>query len=250
MILSERRRVLKHMSAPTGSQSSQTPPFMAFSAIMLFVLTAIVAGVLFNRLRIEAADESAPTRRIQDLVTLLKEAENKRESLETELTNVRAKMSLRPDRKPQANDPELKRLYRLAGLTEISGPGVVVTLEDSKTAPKDGAGKDPNSGHLQADDLLKLVNELKAAGATAIAINDQRLVVSSEIVASGSSISVNQSRLSQPVIIKALGKPDLLMAGLKIRGGITEYLQFFGINTKVAVEKQLILPPYKGFLGT
>lgn len=223
---------------------------------MLLVLTTIVLALFQNRLNIEGGSETAPTRRIQDLVTLLKQAEDKRHTLESELSRLRKKIiaieknqSSSVVQDPATKDPELQKLYRMAGLTTVKGPGLVITLEDNKTVnAANDAHADPNSGKLQADDLLKLVNELKAAGATAISINDQRLVVNSEIVAAGPTISVNQTRLTQPVEVKAIGEQDVLLNALKIRGGILEYLEFFNIKVNIQKQNEVKIPPYKGSL--
>ncbi len=236
---------------PNVAKKNQTPEFMIFSGLMLFILTAVVMGLFLERLQIERGAEAAPTRRMQDLVALLKQAETKRESLETEVNTLRKRLiEVEKQEKSStelANDPELQSLYRLAGFTPVSGQGVVITLQDSKkgNAPADEHA-DPNAGKLQADDLLKLVNELKAAGASAISINEQRLVTTSEIVTAGPTISVNQTRLTQPVTVKAIGEPDLLMNALKLRGGIMEYLEFFEIKTSVAKRDSITVPAYKG----
>ncbi len=242
------------MFKPNIAPKSQTPGFMVFSSLMLLILSTVVLSLFMNRLQIQGEPELAPTRRIQDLVTLLKQAEGKRSVLEGEVARLRKKMmgleqqSSSPQLGQNLNDPEIQKLNELAGLTSVTGPGILITLEDSKTAASNGNDEhvDPSSGKIQADDLLKLINELKADGATAISINDQRLVVTSEIVAAGPTILVNQARLTQPIVVKAMGKPDILLNALKIRGGIMEYLDFFNIKVTVRAREELKLPAYKG----
>ncbi len=239
---------------PRFAVESQTAEYMVFNALMLCILTTVVLSLFLNRLQIQETSGSAPTRRIQDLVTLLKQADDKRGALESEVLSLRKNLIALEKNKGSvtgnvSNDPELQKLYRLAGLSATRGPGIVIRLEDRKTqSPSDEAHSDPNLGKLQADDLLKLVNELKAAGATALAINDQRLVLTSEIVAAGPTISINQTRLSQPIVVKALGDHNLLISALKIRGGILEYLNFFEIKVTVETQKDISLPAYRGTL--
>lgn len=245
------------MVKPNLAPRTQTAGFVIFTSLMLFILSFIVLGLFFNRLQIRDTAEVAPTRRIQDLVTLLKQAETKRQTLETEVSKLRKKLVDMEKNTKNASaasttqDPELQKLYKMAGYTAVKGPGLVVTLEDNKQAAggADPAHADPNAGKLQADDLLKLVNELKAAGATAISINDQRVVITTEIVAAGPTISVNQTRLTQPVVVKAIGDPDVLLSALKIRGGILEYLDFFNIKVTTDKEEHVKVPAYKGALG-
>lgn len=242
------------MAKPNLAPSNQTVGFMIFSSMMVLILTTVVLSLFLNRFKIEDGAETAPTRRIQDLVSLLQQAESKRTRLESEVSTLRKKLvTLEKGATPGdsvSRDPEIKKLYRLAGLTPVTGEGLVIRLEDSKTPPAAAKGEhvDPNSGKLQADDLLKLVNELKTGGAKAISINDQRLVVTSEIVPSGQMISVNQTRLTQPVIVKVIGDADMLMTTLKFRGGILEYLDFFNVNVSVEKKPSVTVPAYKGTL--
>ena len=71
----------------------------------------------------------------------------------------------------------------MIGLIEVTGPGVIVTLSDSKN--------DVNTALNVSDllvhdaDVLSVINELKNAGAEAISINDQRLVPTSSILLFG-----------------------------------------------------------------
>jgi len=239
------------MAPSPMTAKTQTPGFMIFSGLMILILSSVVLGLFFNRFEIRDESQSMPTRRIQDLVALLKQAEDKRTTLEKELADLRKKTPVGAGQAAVStageHDPELQKLYQLAGFTPATGKGLVITMEDSKTKPRaDDPHTDPNAGKLQADDLLKLINELKAAGASAISINDQRLIVTSEIVTAGGAIEVNQTRLSQPVVVKVLGDPDVLQGALKIRGGILEYLDFFGIRVKVDKSTGVKLPAYKG----
>lgn len=245
------------MVKPHIAPKTQTAGFMIFSSLMLLILSTVILALFLNRLQIKEEAETAPTRRIQDLVALLKQAETKRSTLEQEVSKLRKRLvgleqsqkASYPSTTAMSQDPELKALYELAGYTPVSGEGIVITLADSvKGAPAKDAHTDPNSGKIQADDLLKLVNELKAAGATAVSINDQRLVVTSEIVSAGPTISVNQARLSQPITVKAIGNPDVLTSALKIRGGILEYLDFFEIKVSVEQNNHITIPAYKGSL--
>jgi len=80
---------------------------------------------------------------------------------------------------------ELNRLRVLAGLTRVRGPGVIVWLTD---APKPASPEDPSSGIVHDTDLLMIVNELRNAGAEAIAINNQRVVATTAIRCVGNLI--------------------------------------------------------------
>ena len=57
--------------------------------------------------------------------------------------------------------------------TALAGEGVIIKMEDSTRDAK--AGENPNLYVIHDDDILRVVNELRAAGAEAISINEQRL---------------------------------------------------------------------------
>lgn len=94
------------------------------------------------------------------------------------------------------------------GLTDVTGDGIIVTLTDTDEMAYD------------ADDLLELVNELRAAGAEAISINDERIVNTSDIVNITSTIiKVNSKSMSSPYVIKAIGDRTYLKSALTIKNG-------------------------------
>lgn len=81
--------------------------------------------------------------------------------------------------------------------------GIIITLTDN--SEKD----------IEVEDLLKLVNELRLAGAEAISINDERVVSRSDIRSiNGNLILVNTKRLTSPYIVKAIGNQQYLESGL------------------------------------
>lgn len=83
-----------------------------------------------------------------------------------------------------------------AGLCAVEGPGIMVTLNDSKQKVK--LGDNQNLYIVHDEDLLRVINELRAAGAEAIAINDQRLVSRSEIRCVGPTVTVNGKMFGPP----------------------------------------------------
>ncbi|MFA6654590.1 MAG: DUF881 domain-containing protein, partial [Bacillota bacterium] len=132
----------------------------------------------------------------------------------------------------------------LAGLVEVKGPGVVVEMNDAQDSV--GAGQDPNLFIIHDTDILAVVNELCAGGAEAISINGQRIVARTEIRCVGPVITVNGTRIAPPIKIQAIGDPNVLEPALKMRGGVVDNLKLWGIEVKIRVEEELILPAYSG----
>lgn len=177
--------------------------------------------------------------RMEDLTLQLKEMEKERAGLQEELGKLRTLLA-----NGEGSSGELARVRMEAGLTPVSGPGVILTLDDSKRSRQ--PGENPNLYLIHDDDLLKVINELRAAGAEAISINDQRLLAMSEIRCAGPTLSVNNSRSAPPYEIHAIGNPQTLENALKMRGGVIETLQFWGIQVSVKKNESLIVPAFKG----
>ena len=133
-----------------------------------------------------------------------------------------------------------------AGLTPLTGPGVIVRLDDSSVKAK--TGENPNLYLIHDDDLLKVINELRAAGAEAISVNGQRLIGTSEIRCAGPTLSVNNVRSAPPFEVRAIGDVDSLEQALKMRGGVAETLKVWGIQLEIQQAADVYIPPYKGNL--
>lgn len=131
-----------------------------------------------------------------------------------------------------------------AGLTALIGEGVMIKMNDSeKIASKD---ENANVYVIHDDDLLRVVNELRAAGAEAIAINGQRLTALSEIRCAGPTLSVNNTRSSVPFEIYAIGDKKTLQNAITMRGGVADTLGVWGIKVEVEMLDEVYIPPYKG----
>jgi len=146
-------------------------------------------------------------------------------------------------------NPELREDFEIAkivaGVTELSGPGVEITLNDSTIALM--PGDNPSLYLLHDEDLLLILNELKAAGAEAISINDHRILATTEVRCAGPSILLDKNkRLTPPYTIHAIGDQDNLEAALNMKGGVVQSLQVFGIYATVKKAPHLVIPAYSG----
>lgn len=143
---------------------------------------------------------------------------------------------------------DLANAQFLAGLTDVKGPGVVVTLNDSQkpsVAMPPGFAP-PNIIH--DTDIAAVVNELKASGAEAISVNGQRIIAVSPIRCVGPTIMVNFTPQAPPFIIKAIGDPKTLKTGINLPGGVTKDIVSYDpamFTTQVA-KQPLLIPAYAG----
>jgi len=143
--------------------------------------------------------------------------------------------------KPEITDEELKLQ---ACLLPLEGTGIIVKMDDSNKAANDKENQ--NLYLIHDDDLLRVINELRAAGAEAISVNGQRLIDTSEIRCAGPTLSVNNVRSSAPFEIHAIGEKKTLEKAIKMRGGVEDTLKVWGIQLEVEISDFVYIPPYKG----
>ena len=101
-----------------------------------------------------------------------------------------------------------------AGVVPVSGPGLVVTLND---APRDAAvpaqaGPDDLVVHQQ--DVQAVVNALWSGGADAIMLQDQRVISTSAVRCVGNTLILQGRVYSPPYSITAIGDVPKLRAAL------------------------------------
>ena len=133
-------------------------------------------------------------------------------------------------------EEELKKGEAILGLSDVSGKGIEITLNDSQTKSLRTleAGEDISNFIVHVGDLQNVVNELRNAGAQAISINDQRIIASTKFECAGNIIRIDKAIVGAPFKIKAIGKQDDLYGALKRGGGYLDYLKTeCGLEVKI-----------------
>lgn len=150
---------------------------------------------------------------------------------------------------------DLQKANVLSGLVALSGPGVEIVLSDSKKPRPNPDQFAPNeyqeilSRYLIHDqDVQAVLNELKAAGAEAIAINGQRVLATTAVRCVGPVVKVNDVPTSVPVRIEAIGDPQTLHSGLTMPGGVQDAYGLEGDPSMFKIEKKknVVIPAYNG----
>ncbi|MBN6185934.1 DUF881 domain-containing protein [Aneurinibacillus sp. BA2021] len=138
---------------------------------------------------------------------------------------------------------ELEELRMKAGLIPVVGPGITVTLEDSKTAR---TFDDVAEGIVHDQNIRDVVNELFASGAEGVAVNGQRLVGGSSVRCVGPTVIVNDTKLAPPFVIQAIGDKDTLLSALRLPGGVIDILKQRTLEISIKGSDQIELPAYVG----
>ncbi len=140
----------------------------------------------------------------------------------------------------------LREAKLLAGLTEVVGPGVEITLKDSEHAPQ-GDPQVIEPYLIHDDDIIKVINECWLSGAEAIAINNQRIVAGTSIHCEGPVVYVGRVPVSSPVVIRAIGDLKTMYGALNMNG---RYLSKIRLTDPSMVElkevPKMTLPAFSG----
>jgi uncharacterized protein YlxW (UPF0749 family) len=125
---------------------------------------------------------------------------------------------------------EVNHLRVATGQVEVSGPGVRIEIE----------------GPITVLDLHDLVNELRNAGAEALALNGQRIVAWSAISTDGTHITVDGQPIQAPYQLDAIGDGHTLQVALERPGGLVHLLRQApqGFSIAVIRQEKLTLPVY------
>ncbi|MBS4177206.1 DUF881 domain-containing protein [Lederbergia citrea] len=139
-----------------------------------------------------------------------------------------------------AEDAERYRMF--LGKVKVQGSGIEVSLEDGEYKQSE----DANNYLVHEHHVFKVVNELFIAGASAVAINGQRLNHDSYIICNGPVITVDGNPFPAPFKITAIGDTDILLSALTLTGGVRDQLVNDNIIFTVVKKKQIILDPVLG----
>ena len=143
------------------------------------------------------------------------------------------------------NETEIKEDRKLLGLTEVTGQGFIIKLDDNRQINSSEV-LNVSDYLVHEGDLTYIVNELFNAGADAIAINDQRITSKTSILCDGNIIRINGEIVSVPITIQAIGYPERMEYALGRPGGYLEILANAGVQVYVQKSEKITLPKYEG----
>lgn len=146
----------------------------------------------------------------------------------------------------QQNDDQLTQEWEQiklnTGLVDVVGPGISIKLDDATARQPDTP---LNWLIIHDQDIKVILNDLKKAGAQAIAINGERIVPMSEQVCAGPTILINDNRHSVPYLIEVIGDPDVLYESISVSSRIAEMTEF-NIRVEIKKEKEIKLSKFSG----
>ncbi|WP_338694232.1 DUF881 domain-containing protein [Streptomyces sp. Q6] len=224
--LTGRQRLVKGLWPPRVSRAQLTV------AVLLFVLGLGLA----IQVRSNSDNSALRGARQEDLVRILDELDDRTQRLEDEkqgLEDQRTELENSSDQAEEARKQTVEKerqLGILAGTVAAQGPGITMTITDTK-------------GAVEADMLLDAIQELRAAGAEAIQVNDVRVVANTYLAdgTGGKGVSVDGHKISQPYRFKVIGKPQDLEPALNIPGGVVQTLEKEQATASVSRSQKIVV---------
>lgn len=216
------------------------------SMLLVCALLGFAVSIQFKSVQLS---NSSPSARYEELQKMYQSAQEKNASLQDQITQMQSTINNYRDSIEQTGtaykgmEADLLRAENLAGLTDVYGPGLTITLSDAKNT-------DPNTPPeyfiIHDSDVRSLVNELLAAGAEAIAINGERVVSTTAIRCVGPVIIVNNSRSGTPFVIQAIGDSATLENAINMTGGVLGELRQWNIGVDIQKSDRIDMKAYSG----
>jgi len=217
-------------------------------AVLIIAVVSMILGSIISiqfRSNIRSPQYSSPDR-WSELTVQIDYLRKQHDALASEAILLGDKVLLSDTgSRAKALQDELSKLSVSAGMTPVEGQGIIVDLNSDSNL---GLGSEENSSNeFLVEDLtpLFIVNELRAAGAEAISINNERIVAASGFHASDAKIYVNNQLIESPFEIRAIGNAETLYSSLNMKGGELEVLNLCGIKTSVQKEMNVHIPAFK-----
>lgn len=210
--------------------------------LIIFISTIIVAAVIAIQMKaISFIDikkiEAMRDAELKTEITALKEKNKELDSRILEIDNNIEKYKLNTKENKSTSElieNELLLTNINAGYTNVTGEGLILTLEDNEAQEIDSA------------DILNLVNQLWIAGAEAISINDERVVSSTDITTvDQNKVFVNSKHQAGPYKIKVIGNKKQLEGALIIKNGYINEMLATGKSISYIIEENIEIPKYK-----
>ncbi|WP_194190555.1 DUF881 domain-containing protein [Clostridium chrysemydis] len=222
--------------------------FLVFiSAVILgylIVLNSNLGGMkdLFNLSAKEYGDAIEERSDLYKSVSSLKENNEKmKETIESYKNNDKDQDKIVEKMVSQLND-----YGKLAGTTEVSGRGVVITINDGDVENKNNTDYEKMKKIFHDNDMALVINELRKSGAEAISINNRRVIPSTAVFCNWAFLGFEDGTTEYaPFKVYAIGDPDTLEASLLGEGSYIKELMYRELQVSIEKKEKIVMPAAK-----
>ncbi len=225
--------------------------FLTGLALLLGIM--IIIAIRANMAQVAQTDNSN-----QELIDYIEKQEAESAELEQQIVSIRQEIENIHEQSAESEsmlnilNDSLAKINLTAGYTAVSGPGIVVTLDDNTAGAELAKKNNPATYNAENfivhdKDLLYLVKALSSA--EAVSINGIRIVDSSSIRCVGSVIMVNSTRIAPPYEMLFIGNGDILLEELYNSGRYIT-LMYKEIPINATKSDNIVIPAYSGTYST
>ena len=220
----------------TAIRVAATSPRRGWAILVLLVAAAVSFFAVTQLRSSEDFRDQLQTENEGDLTRILASLSSESAALRDELTALKIELSdvknssAAEGTASQQASQQLESLQVLAGTVPVTGAGIEMVIED------------PNQ-QVRFDALVDAVQELRDAGAEALAINGRRIGVTSAFGQRDNSVTLDGVVLPRPFTLVAIGPAATMEGGLKIPGGSLDTLQARnGVQVNVHRDSSIEMP--------
>ncbi|MCX7884114.1 MAG: DUF881 domain-containing protein [Caloramator sp.] len=133
---------------------------------------------------------------------------------------------------------ELDEIKLFAGKCKVQGTGIMIVIDDRH----DYINNEQIMSYITHNtDILRVVNELRNAGAEAISVNGKRITDRTAITCEGPIIMVNGEYIVPPFEILAIGDPEALQYALSLPESHISLLKDRGLYVKIVKKDRITI---------
>lgn len=211
--------------------------------VIVAVLLALVGYAAVTQVRFNTVDNTYAALREQDLIDVLNGLAGTTQRAEAEIARLqRTRDDLQSDTGARQAalaqaEKDYDTLAIMAGLVPVTGPGIRVTITEQ-------------SGTIDVDSMVDMVQELRTAGAESIQVNGQvRVVAQTSFDDAVGGILVDGQLVSSPYVVDAIGEPSTLSGAVNFPKGPREQFEDEGATVQVeeleALDIESVVTPKK-----
>jgi uncharacterized protein YlxW (UPF0749 family) len=213
-----------------------TKNVIVFGITIVCLILGIVIAWQYGSVKKNLQVASYEKKRVNELVADILQEKSNNEKLQKQIEDLKSEIGAFS--KEESVDKEVVAQLKesiltariMAGLETVKGKGLIITMS--------AAG----DRYIEDRHILDLLNELRASDVQAMAVNDERIVSTSEIRKAGRFIMVNGRQLVSPYIIKAIGNPTSMENSLRLMGGILEKFELYEFKVEISHDDSVIIP--------
>ncbi len=222
-------------------------------AVGIFFLPTLLLGLVIGaQLQTQATRSPISSRYSADLADAATTMQRDQDRLRDQIVSLRAQLdriqaqAATVDERAASLQRQVDELKAAAGLTPLSGSGVVITLDDGRL-PANAPRRSIELAIVHSQDITDVFNAAWKAGATGIAVNGERITSASACV--GATIQINGRSMSPPFVVSVVGSSERLLGALTDQNQLRDLKrrsELYGLRLAMERAPAVALPAYTG----